>query len=55
MLFRSAVKPEWQYVKPGCVQARVANGRMDAGAVESGANGAPAVCTAAPAPVAVKK
>ena len=50
-----AVKPEWQYVKPGCVQARVANGRMDSGAIESGANDAPAVCRAVAPPVVDKK
>ncbi|MBE0659842.1 MAG: hypothetical protein IH602_19265, partial [Bryobacteraceae bacterium] len=49
------VIPEWQYVKPGCVQARVAHGRMDAGAIEAGSNDAPAVCTAAPAPAVDKK
>jgi hypothetical protein len=49
------VSPEWQYVKPGCVQARVANGRMDAGAIEWGANAAPVVCTAPPPPVVLKK
>lgn len=40
------VKPEWQYVSPGCIQTRQANGSMDAGAIESGRNDAPAVCTA---------
>lgn len=44
------VKPEWQYVKAGCVQTRIANGGMDAGAVESGLNDSPAVCTAPPRP-----
>ncbi|MBA3975359.1 MAG: hypothetical protein C0504_14230 [Candidatus Solibacter sp.] len=50
------VAPEWQYVRPGCIQARAANGRMDAGAIESGRNDAAAVCTAPlPPPAPGKK
>jgi hypothetical protein len=48
------VTPEWQYVRPGCVQTRRAKGMMDAGAIETGQNDSPAVCAPTAADAARK-
>ena len=44
--------PEWQYVHPQCVQARIAVAAMDAGAFEYGLAPSGPKCGTAPAPVA---